>query len=377
MKILLIGEYYSENLGDPLLCQGVERILKERYPQAQIFSFDLTGRISSTEFYEPKSHPTAAWIEQKLSDRFLYYRRAAILRAYEQDKDRCLRVWDSLGELLRKHRFELAVFAGGSLFMDYFAGVIHLVLRRLSLTRTKVLFHACGMSGLSEDGVYLLRQVLGSGQVVSISLRDSYEGFTELFPVKARVRQTYDTALNCSRWYPKSTERRAEFGIGMIDRCYEQQMRLIQECMASGKSWMAFTNGSPYDQQYAAKLLTDAGIPPEKLGAYLAERPRTPEELISTVTGFDKIIAFRMHGQIAAASFGIPSFGIVWDEKLREFYRKLGFPQGCGEEVPDFSRIEEVLSQYDDTIHARALAEGQESRDCLIEEVERALKSRR
>ena len=127
MKILLIGEYYSENLGDPLLCQSVERILKERYPQAQIFPFDLTGRISSTEFYEPKSHPTAAWIEQKLSDRFLYYRRAAILRAYEQDKDRCLRVWDSLGELLRKHdlswRFSRGFLVHGLLCRGY-----HLVL---------------------------------------------------------------------------------------------------------------------------------------------------------------------------------------------------------------------------------------------------------
>ncbi|MGN0978385.1 MAG: polysaccharide pyruvyl transferase family protein [Faecousia sp.] len=377
MKILLIGEYYSENLGDPLLCQSVERILKEQYPEAEIIPFDLSGRTGSTEYYEPKPHPAAAWIEKQFSDRYLYYRRAAILRAYEQDKDRCLRVWDSLGELLRGHRFDLAVFAGGSLFMDYFAGVIHLVLRRLALTRTKILFHACGMSTLDEDGVYLLRQVLCSRQVVSISLRDSYERFTELFPVKARVRQTCDTALNCSRWFPKAAQRRAEFGIGMIDRCYDQQLRLIKSCMASGRSWMAFTNGSPYDQKYAENLLTDAGIPAEKLGQYLAARPRTTEDLIRTVTGFDKIIAFRMHSQIAAASFGIPSFGIAWDGKLTEFYRKLGFPQGCTEEVPDFSQIEEVLAQYDETLHARALKQGQKSRDCLTEEVERALNLKR
>lgn len=376
MKILLIGEYYSENLGDPLLCQSVERILREQYPEAEIIPFDLSGRISSTEYYEPKPHPAAAWIEKQLSARFLYYRRAAILRAYEQDKDRCLRVWDCLGDLLHKHRFDLAVFAGGSLFMDYFAGVIHLVIRRLALTRTKILFHACGMSTLDEDGVYLLRQVLCSRHVVSVSLRDSYERFTELFSGKAQVRQTYDTALNCSLWFPKAEQRRAEFGIGMIDRCYDRQLRLIQSCMASGRSWMAFTNGSPYDQQYAEKLLTDAGIPRERLGKYLVERPRTPEELIRTVTSFDKIIAFRMHGQIAAASFGIPSFGIAWDGKLTAFYRKLGFSQGCAEEVPDLSQIEEVLAQYDETLHARALEQGRESRDCLIEEVERALKSK-
>lgn len=374
MKILLIGEYYSENLGDPLLCQSVERILAEGYPEAEIVPFDLSGRISVTEYYEPKTNPVLDAVTKYVCDHYLYYRRAAICRAYDADKDRCLRVWYHLQELLRKNRFDLAVFAGGSLFMDYFAGVIHLMIRQLALSGTRILFHACGMSTLDQDGEYLLRQVLGSGKVVSISLRDSAERFRSLFPVKARVLETYDTALNCSRWFPKAGECRTEYGIGLIDRCYDRQLALIQSCMASGKSWMAFTNGSPYDQAYAEKLLTDAGIPAESLGQYLADRPRTTEELIHTVTGFEKIIAFRMHGQIAAASFGIPSFGIVWDGKLAEFYCKLGFPQGCAEQVPGFSRIEDILDQYDSAIHARALAQGEDSRNCLIEEVERALK---
>lgn len=377
MKILLIGEYYSENLGDPLLCQSVERILKERYPGAEIVPFDLTGRISPTEFYVPKTNPAADAVTDFACRRYLYYRRAAILRSFEQDRERCLRIWYYLGELLRKNRFDLAIFAGGSLFMDYFAGVIHLIILRLSLTGTRILFHACGMSTLNEDGVYLLRQALRSGNVSSVSLRDSLERFTGQFPVKAAVRETYDTALNCSQWFPKAEERRAEYGIGLIDRCHDQQLRLIRGCMASGRSWMAFTNGSHYDQQYAENLLTEAGIPAGKLGEYLAQRPRTAGELIRTVTGFEKIIAFRMHCQIAAGSFGIPSFGIAWDPKLTEFYRKLGFPQGCAEEVPEFSRIEEILSRYDGAIHARALAQGEESRRCLIEAVEQAINKKR
>lgn len=373
MKILLVGEYYSDNLGDPLLCQTVEKLIREAYPDAKIIPFDMCGRISSTEYYEPKTDPLMDKITKLVCDRFLYYRRAAICRAYDREKARYLRVWYSLKELQRKHRFDLVVFAGGSLFMDYFAGIINLIVRRFAFTGTKILFHACGMSTMDEDAEYLLRQVLCSKKVVSISLRDSYERFIQLFQTKARVRKTYDTALNCSRLYSPAKEKNAQLGIGLIDRCYDQQLALIRYFMQSQVKWKAFTNGSVYDYEYAEKLLTDAGVPAEALGEYLAERPVTTEELICTVTGFERIIAFRMHCQITAASYGIASFGFAWDGKVKEFYEKLGFPQGCAMETTDFEQIQQVLAQYDEGIHSRAIAQGEESRRCLIEAIEMAV----
>ena len=366
MKILLVGEYYSDNLGDPLLCQTVERLILEAYPDARIIPFDLTGRVSETEYYEPKTSPFWDWVTKQVYDRFLYYRRAAIMRAYDRDKMRALRVWYRLKELQKQHRFDLVIFAGGSLFMDYFAGMINLIIRRFALSRTKILFHACGMSTLDEDAIYLLRQVLASRKVVSISLRDSYDRFVELFPTKAKVMKTYDTALNCSRLYVGSQEKTCTLGIGLIDRCYDQQLSLIRYFLGRDIRWKAFTNGSPYDWEYAAKLLADAGIPEEQLETYLEKRPVTVQELIDTVTGFEKIVAFRMHCQIVAASFGVPSFGFAWDTKVTEFYEKLGFPRGSTTGTEDFEETERLLSSYDPAIRARALAQGEESRVCLI-----------
>lgn len=373
MKILLVGEFYSDNLGDPLLCQTVERLILREYPDARIIPFDLTGRVSETEYYEPSTSALMDWLTKQVYDRFLYYRRAAILRAYDRDKLRALRVWYRLKELQKQHRFDLVIFAGGSLFMDYFAGVINLMLRRFAMTRTKVIFHACGMSTLDEDAIYLLRQVLASKRVVSISLRDSYERFTELFPTKAKVVRTYDTALNCSRLYEGAREKRIPLGIGLIDRCYEQQLALIRYFLGRDIRWKAFTNGSPYDWEYAAKLLTDAGVPQEQLGQYLEKRPVTVQELIDTVTGCEKIIAFRMHCQIVAASFGVPSFGFAWDAKVSEFYEKLLWPQGSTAGTDDFEEVERILSEYDPAIRERALEQGRESRDCLIAAIRAAL----
>lgn len=374
MKILLVGEFYSDNLGDPLLCQTVERLILREYPDARIIPFDLTGRVSETEYYEPQTSPLMDWVTKQVYDRFLYYRRAAILRAYDRDKIRALRVWYRLKQLQKEHRFDLVIFAGGSLFMDYFAGMINLIIRRMAFQRTKVIFHACGMSTLDEDAIYLLRQVLASRKVVSISLRDSYERFVELFPTKAKVVKTYDTALNCSRLYQGAAEKKLPLGIGLIDRCRDQQLALIRYFLGRDIRWKAFTNGSPYDWEYAAKLLTDAGIPEEKLDRYLEKRPVTVQELIDTVTGCERIIAFRMHCQIVAASFGVPSFGFAWDPKVTEFYEKLGWPQGSTAGTEEFEEVERILTSYDPAIQPRALEQGEESRRCLMAAIEDALR---
>lgn len=372
MKILLVGEFYSENLGDPLLCQTVERLILREYPQASIIPFDLSGRISETEYYEPEPSPFLERVTGWCYDRFLYYRRFAILRAYVRDRLRLKRIWYRLGRLLRENRFDLVIFAGGSLFMDYFAGPINLILRRFAFRRTRVIFHACGMSTLDEDAIYLLRQVLGLRNVVSISLRDSYDRFRELFPTRAKVVKTCDTALNCSLLYEGAKEKTVPLGIGLIDRCYDQQLALVRYFLNRGIRWKAFTNGSPYDWAYGAKLLTDAGIPQEQLDDYLLPRPVTVQQLIDTVTGFEKIIAFRMHCQIVAASFGVPSCGFAWDAKVAEFYEKLGFPQGVAVEEK-LEEAERLLETFDPAIHARALAQAEESRRCLLTAIEAAV----
>lgn len=365
MKILLVGEFYSENLGDPLLCQTVEQVIRERFPQAQIIPFDMSGKISATEYYQPKTDPKMDALTKFVCGRYLYYRRAAICRAYDRDKERCLRVWYRLKELRKQHRFDLVIFAGGSLIMDYFAGVVNLILRQFAFSRTKILFHACGMSTLDEDSEYLFRQVLGSEKVCSISLRDSYGRFHELFNTNARVMKTYDTALCCSRYYQPVPAPRIQLGIGLIDRCYDRQIALLRQLLESDVQWKAFTNGSPYDQDYARQLLLDVGVPAEKIREYLLPRPETTDQLIQMVTGFSGIIAFRMHSQIIAASFGVPSFGLVWDDKILAFYEKLGYPQGCTREIPKLEEILKRLNSYDRKLRQRALDQGEESCRCL------------
>ena len=163
----------------------------------------------------------------------------------------------------------------------------------------------------------------------------------------------------------------------MIDRCYDQQMMLIRALLTSNYNWKAFTNGSPYDQAYAEKLLSVAGIPTEKIGEYLIDRPETAEELVKSITGFQKIISFRMHSQIVAASFGIASFGYAWDEKVVTLYEKLGFPQGCAQKTLNLNQAEKGLLQYGEEVHHHALKQGDKSCECLISAIENVMKDKK
>ena len=65
MKILLIGEYYSENLGDPLLCQSVERILAEGYPEAEIVHDVVNAAFTlRKEFHTSVNDTSKRWGQQ-------------------------------------------------------------------------------------------------------------------------------------------------------------------------------------------------------------------------------------------------------------------------------------------------------------------------
>lgn len=372
MKILLVGEYYSVNLGDPLLCRTVRKTIEEACPDAQIVPFDLSGKISYEEDFQLEHFSLGTRLYRKLSARFpRVFARSAFHRAFKRSEWRYLRTWCHLEQVTKEHTFDLVIFAGGSLFMDYFAGIIYMIVKRFACTKTKILFHACGMSRLDPDSEGLLRAALASRNVISVSLRDSVGRFRETFPIRAKVTETYDTALICSRYFPAADGPTVTYGIGVIaqERFFEQQKALIAWFLDSGHSWRVFTNGSPEDETYAVKLLQELGVPEERMHGLLEARPRTAAELVKTVTKFRYLISFRMHSQITAASFGIPSYGFAWDAKIPEFYTKLGLPGNCSDGAIDREEILRALSCDRDLLQKTAWEQGKQSQQALIEAI--------
>ena len=132
MKILLIGEYYSYNLGDPLLCRTVERVIKNEYPNAEIIPFDMSGKTGYNEFFDFNQRTFVEWGLTKTLDIFSkIFINHPLSKKYRADRLRHLAMLCSLLQTLRKHRFDIAIFAGGSIFMDYFSGIIYLLIHVL------------------------------------------------------------------------------------------------------------------------------------------------------------------------------------------------------------------------------------------------------
>lgn len=328
MKVLLLGEYYSTNLGDPLLCNVVEREILNHYPNAHITPFDISGKISYDQYYLVKKYSVLQKVFIKLISNFpVLFSHSNACQVIKRDLLRYFRVVCHLDQLLKDENYDLAIFAGGSLFMNYFTSVIYAIVTRLNKKKIPVIFHSCGMSKLSDVDIKVFKKILNKKNVRYISLRDSYSKFLELFSPNTIVKETYDTAFNCSSFYCANPEKIAEYGIGVIaiEDFYLKQKEIIEYFLKyENLNWKVFTNGNKGDYDFAKKILIELGVEEKDIMNFLCARPFAPEQLIRDITGFKKIVSFRMHSLIIANAFEIPSYGFVWNEKVKEMYNKLG-----------------------------------------------------
>ena len=332
MHILLIGERYSENLGDAVICETVKNIIQSSFKDAEIDMFDISGRINYNEYYSGNNiNSICTRIYWKIYGKVLKYRNPLFYKLYLSDIQRHRRTIDLFKKKFRRKKYDLAIFAGGALFMDYFSGLIFYLVKWLSEQNCAIVFHACGMVELSSESVFLLRHTFSNHLVKAISLRDSFSRFRSLFNTNCHLVDTFDTALACSKYYNKSDIINADIGIGLINikKYYEEQKELVYRFYCSDYSWKIFTNGGPWDYNFSCSILRDIGIDDSEFSKYLVDRPLNAQELVYDITSFKQIVSYRMHSQIVALSFMIPSCGFEWDNKIRCLFEKMNIDRFC------------------------------------------------
>lgn len=330
MQILLIGERYSENLGDAVICETVKNIIQSVYDNVEIDMLDISGRTNYNEYYQISQTriDTLYW---KIYGRITRYIDPLFYKLYISDVQRYRRTI-RLFKTKYKKKYDLAIFAGGELFMDYFSGSIFYLARELSKRQCPIIFHACGMGELSNDSIELFQNTFNNPAVKAISLRDSFEKFKSLFATKnCLVTNTFDTALACSKYYSKSNQIVADFGVGVIGegKYYEEQKKLISAFYTSDYSWKIFTNGAPWDVATARSILKELGVKETEISNYLVDRPLTAQELIYSITSFKRVISYRMHSQIVALTYLIPCYSFAWDSKVHTLFNKMKLEKYC------------------------------------------------
>ncbi|WP_449277064.1 polysaccharide pyruvyl transferase family protein [Leucobacter sp. GX24907] len=81
------------------------------------------------------------------------------------------------------------------------------------------------------------------------------------------------------------------------------------------------TTGHFSDEVFLDSLVKDKGLPASEAAVVI----NTPEGLIKELTACDGVIAYRLHANITAFAYGIPSVGLNWNFKVPYFYEAVGY----------------------------------------------------
>ena len=336
MKILVLGSYYSSNLGDGVICECVASRLRKHFPGAQIQIMDLRAR----DHFDPGAQPSIQELRQREGRKKL--RKIAAKLGWDKIySSECYRMEKEKEHFrrLREQACDMVVFAGGQMFMDTYALQIESVVKSCAARNIPVFFNACGFGPSDSPTIrQRLKNVLAEPCVKLISTRDDAGKIQRNFLGEGREAVvTFDPALWTNEVY--GLERNSDssaVGLGMM---YPNRMnfqavcrfwiRLIGELERRQISWKIFVNGSGSDVSFARYVFSRIpGISKPFEDCFVSPAVE-PRELVETISGFKSLISFRLHSHILAASLGIPSVAMVWDDKVRFFFEKLGCAERC------------------------------------------------
>ena len=379
MRILLLGSYYSSNLGDGAICECVAARLKRHFPAADIAIGDLLGRqrFCTDETFEIEQLKT---LSRKTQLRKLAYFALRWDKQLQHEEWRLNAAAKKLDELCSAPT-DLAVFAGGQMFMDAYALFLEHCVRCFSVRKVPVLFNACGVGpAYSESIRKRLESALQDPVVRLVSTRDDARLIEERYSPAQQTKVTFDPALWCAEVYGVERKKGADtIGLGVmftrslpVSKLTGFWTQMIRTLERRGVKWKIFVNGDPGDVCLARNILSRI---PELVGREeqcLAPVPATPRELVEVISGFSGLISFRLHSHIIAASLGIPTAAVVWDEKLNFFFEKIGCPERCCSMRESPEKILQTLERAAQTgYHTQLITEQKQYADTLLRDAVR------
>ncbi|MEE3420700.1 MAG: polysaccharide pyruvyl transferase family protein [Lachnospiraceae bacterium] len=340
MKILLLGLYDSRNLGDAVLCDCTKAVLEEAFPEAEIVIGDLLGRTEFDPYgilpFSPKEQKKNR-LRNSLRD--VASRFTPLDRVYDHERQVLWRNLDRMKEN-RISDADAVVFAGGQVLTDTLALEAAWLVRPYLRRGTPIFFNACGTGKQVSPHIRgILREILADPAVRYISVRDHAREVSCKYG--CRAGDVFDFGLFAPQVYgvrlpqePSPMAQTSPIGLGFMypsdmdeEKVRNFWMRLIAYLEEMQIPWRAFCNGSGRDMGFAGYVLRSMPKVYDEHRTDLEAIPQTPADLVRTVTGFRGILSFRLHSHILAASLGVPSVAFVWDDKVNEFFRKMGCPE--------------------------------------------------
>lgn len=325
-NILLIGEKYSSNLGDGIICDTVEFLLKDK--NFNIVTLDISGRSS----FENDCNSFSLIKEYKVYFKSLIKKGLSIL-GYNRMGKNLLKIFSdfrkSFDDSVSEMHYDYIIFAGGQMFIDTFIHQINYVCAYGEKNNVKIIFNCCGTGKILNKKV--LAEILNSKAVNYISVRDGSDLLKKY--TDKDIIKCCDNAVYASYVYDSKKINSYSNGIGIMFSTLQSPLKqirfwgkVLKKLINDNTEFVLFTNGSYKDYCFAKYLLSIFNLDTKK---YLLSRPVTSEELVSQISSFDKILSMRLHSMIVAYSFDIPSIAICWDNKVKSFFSEIGLSNNC------------------------------------------------
>ncbi|KAI4448825.1 hypothetical protein C823_003352 [Eubacterium plexicaudatum ASF492] len=250
-------------------------------------------------------------------------------------------------ELLRTA--DLIIFVGGGLIkyrQEDFHTYVPSILEFAAEHAIPVCFNCVGVEGYDASDARCLRlaETLNAGCVKVITVRDDLETLqrdyikSDCIAVSAAIdpavftsevygitRQTHSKVIGLGIVRHRIFE---DYGITHITKEFQLEMwkGVAKELEARGYRWQFYVNGLRSDYDFAIELLQYMGRESEA-SVLLAPRPVESRELVALTASYAGVIACRMHANIIAYALGIPSVGLVWNDKMVFWGERIGCPE--------------------------------------------------
>ena len=234
---------------------------------------------------------------------------------------------------------DLVVFGGGGMLKYHsqaFWASDWCILNCCRKKNIPVYFNAVGIEGYDDNNFTsrLIKKMLRNSNIVGITTRDDIDALNKFLP-NNQNKVVGDPALFSKELYGSAdkkdvvginTIRAGIFNVNGFDTSEDDVINfycaMIERLNKDNIKWQLFINGVRSDYKLAEAILRKMNI--EKTDEVLVPRPEQITELIKTISGYSGVIAGRMHAMIIATSYGIPTIGQIWNEKIKWFSKHIG-----------------------------------------------------
>ncbi|WP_198029973.1 polysaccharide pyruvyl transferase family protein [Oceanobacillus manasiensis] len=334
-NILVCGVGNSKNLGDRLIAETVNLIIKKINNQYRITNFDFTmGSIDDL----PKK-PNIKLNSESLIKKFTpnTLRRFKVYSNYKKNT--------GLKIELKKRVMEsdIVVIGGGQLLIDnclnFPLGIKNVIDEAKRYNKPVIFTFVGGRAPWGERAKSLFLEALEYSSYISVRDSDTKAFLVSLDPgLNKKVIITSDPALflneMCS--IKSNNNSKTQIGLGVMDpnefkksndsfvsrkECARWWTSLAEKLVSYGYEVNIFTNGAPTDNGFVEYFLKTQ-LEKTK-GVSIRKYPSNYEELIDVIYQQDLVVAQRLHACLPSISFMKHTFGIKWDIKVQSIFKEL------------------------------------------------------